>query len=42
MNTITIQKYILIWTVFFLLIAGVTISYAQQPVTDAEVTFEVA
>ena len=42
MNTITIQKYILIWTVFFFLIAGVTISYAQQPVTDAEVTFEVA
>ena len=42
MKTIAIQRYISIWTVLSLLIAGVTISYAQQPVAEARVTFEVA
>ena len=42
MNTIIIQRYISIWTVFSLLMAGATIPYAQQPVAEAQVTFEVA
>ena len=42
MNPITIQKYVSIWTVLSLLITGGTISYAQPPAADAEVTFHVA
>jgi hypothetical protein len=42
MNLNAIQKYVFIYTALSILIVGVTKSYAQQPVTDARVTFHVA